>query len=316
MFAIASDIFGIMLSVLLCTIILFKKLWSDPLFVFILCYFVSEIIHSFAYMFSIVTDCFLTIAINELICRSVEIMILFSGMTAGIWLCLNGIVRMIYFVYPFKYVTICKIRNCVIAILISVITILLYTLIMGGFPYRLPAFTNDCRKAEKMEFYRIIMIIYFIVSILIQLYCPYRIWRLMKTQRANQNASFIPQNITHVMSFQRQKTFRMLIFISSGLWIFYFPVIFLELFTQWYIKYRLKEEVTSNNMETSVLYTMWPFVETICKITQHTVRPVVSSLCILVSCPPIKHALRDWKRTLLRRNESSTNYMVETEFWA
>ena len=149
MFAIASDILGIMLSVLLCTIIIIRKLWSDPLFIFILCYFVSEIIHSFAYMFSIITDCFLTIAINELVCRSVEIMILFSGMTAGIWLCLNGIVRMIYFVYPFKYVTICKMRHCVIAILASVITILLYTLIMGGFPYRLPAFTNDCRKAEK-----------------------------------------------------------------------------------------------------------------------------------------------------------------------
>ena len=314
LFAIITDFLGILLSGFICSIIIIKHLWADPQFVFILCYFISEIVHSLAYMFSIITSCYLTVTFNEWICKLIEILLLLSGMTAGIWLCLNGLVRMIYFVYPFKYVAMCTLRNCMIIIAISILAILSFTMLMGGFTYRRPTFTNDCRKADKIELYRRIMFVYLFITMFIQLYCPYRIWRLMKEQWSAQNALFMPPTITRLMSFQKRKTFRMLLLISSGLWLFFFPVLFLEIFTKWYIEFKFPGEVSSDEIKSTILYSTWPLIETICKITQRTLRPVVASCCVLVSCPQIKRSYLDWKRRFFEIVQSPTQSENETLF--
>ena len=294
-FATTSNCVGIVLSALICFIIVIKKLLSDPLFTFLFCYFASELIHGLAYMVSIIISCYGNITINKHICTAIEICLLCSGITSVIWLSLNAIVRAVYFVYPFKYFRYVTERNSLICIITTFIWALFCVVLMGGYTYRRPTFTNDCKEGNNISGYSMLIFILLLVCMCIQIYCPYRIWRLMKSQIASQNALCLPANITEAMSISKRKTFQMLLFISGGFWIFYIPTIIVDVTTGRVIRANLRN-IPSNQLEHSVLFSVWPLMNNIANIAQHTLRSAVASCCTLISCPPIKKAIHDITR--------------------
>ena len=297
-FAITSNCLGVVLSGLICFIIAIKKLFSDPLFMFLFFYFVSEFVHGLTYMVSIITSCFLDIVMNKKLCTAIEICMLSTGFISVIWLSLNAIARAVYFVYPFKYVRYINTKNSLIIIFITYISILLLCVLMGGYAYRRPTFTNDCKTGQNQAGYSILMFIFLLVCMFIQIYCPYRIWRLIRSQLATQNALYLPTNITEAMAVSKRKTFKMLLLICGGFWIFHIPTIIVDIVTRRIIRGNF-ENIPSNQLEHSVLYSAWPLMNTIAIIAQHTLRSTVASCCTLISCPPIKQAIFDLKQNVV-----------------
>ena len=304
-FAVVLNCLGILFSGLICSIIILKGLWHDQLYIFMLCYFGSELIHVMAYMFSISTACFMDVTFAEHICSIIEIILLWSGLLSLLWLSFNAIIRCIYFMYPFKYARLCTLRNCIITIFTVIVAMLSLILVMGGYPHRRPIFTNSCRSNNKSKngVFRVFQILMLRFSIFIQIYCPYRLWKLIKSQVASQNALCLPANVANLMQIPKQKSFRMLLVISGGFWIFFIPMVIADITTSGYILVRFQDETPHNRMsKESVIYSVWPLVNSFVQIVQHTLRSVMTALCTLVSCPPISSGFIALKNRIINPN--------------
>ena len=293
--AISLNSIGLLMSWLICFIMIRKNLSSDQLFVFLLCYFAAEMMHAIAYMFSIITSCYISEIILETICTLVEMILHLSGLLSFIWLSLNALIQFVYFAHPFKYMRACTMRNCLITILTISVVMSVLVFSMGGYVLRRPTFTSDCKRNEiKYHYYYIIILLgIFVASIMIQSYCPYRLWRLIKSQIKTQNELCMPFNVTHMMQINKQKTVRMLLVISGGFWIFHIPMVLIDMVTVAYIRMNIKDDAQYLH-QYSVLYSAWPYINSVSKIVLHTSRPIVASVCTIITVKPMKCALNEW----------------------